>query len=180
MTTQSFTRLLILLGLLVALTGDRIFAGSSVKATARYSWGANIGWIDWRADLTHGADFVAPPVASGYIYSANIGWIYLGSGRPVGGRKYSNTTADDCGVNIDYLTDKNYCLLSGYAWSANAGWINFNVAAPNQPRINKLTGELSGYAYGANLGWLPLISLPQSHVLTGFIYNGAQDWERYR
>ncbi|MCB2156465.1 hypothetical protein KQI84_16440 [bacterium] len=134
-------------------------ANSTIDTTDRYSWGANVGWIDWRAgDGTDGA-VITSHYASGYIYSANIGWINLGDGSPTNGHSYSNAAADDFGVNVsvDPSSSPHVAYLNGFAWSANAGWLAFYSASPaNRPRVNLVTGELEGYAWGANIGWLPL------------------------
>lgn len=142
---------------LIALTLPALLpAQTSILDSAPFSWGPNIGWIDWRGNLTSGAVLNNPPVASGFIYSANIGWIHLGDGTPTDGIAYGNNTADDYGVNLD-TTNPGIILLSGYAYSANAGWISFEGTDPaTRPRIDKATGRLAGYAYGANIGWLPL------------------------
>lgn len=140
-------------------------AQSNVDVAQRYSWGPNLGWIDWRGDGTNGAVF-GERVASGHLYAANIGWINLGDGTPANGTAYANNSASDFGVNLDYTSNTSLVLLSGFAWSANAGWISFNVASTaNRPRIDKTTGVLSGYAWGANIGWLPLDSTGSNVVI---------------
>jgi len=152
-------RKMLVAGLIVlplALGTVRGFAATTVDGTDKYSYGANIGWVDWQGDVTNGA-VLAYGVASGYIYSANVGWISLGDGTPASGLEYSNASATDFGVNVDAKTDTNSFLLSGYAYSANAGWISFNSADPGtRPKIDKTTGVMSGYAYGANIGWISL------------------------
>lgn len=129
-------------------------ADSSIDATDRYAWGANIGWIDWRADGTNGAVF-SRQFASGWLWSANIGWIHLGDGSPANGTAYSNTSGLDYGVNA--TPSGGLLFLSGYAWSPNAGWISFeNTGTASRPLVAVATGILSGYVYGANVGWIPL------------------------
>ena len=56
-------------------------AASTINAVNRYAYAANLGWADWRGDGANGA-VIGQYVCSGYIYSANVGWIYLGSGAP--------------------------------------------------------------------------------------------------
>ena len=61
---------------------------------------ANTGWINCAADATNGA-VIGRYVCSGFFYSANCGWIGLGSGAPTNGIRYSNNSAQDFGVNHD-------------------------------------------------------------------------------
>ena len=124
-------------------------AESTISATDRFTFGANIGWLDWRGDVTNGA-VIGEYVCSGFIYSPNVGWISLGSGAPTNGIQYQNNSADDFGVNHDGTGH-----LSGYAYGANIGWINFEQTS-GLPAVNLLTGELSGYAWSANCGWISL------------------------
>jgi uncharacterized repeat protein (TIGR03803 family) len=121
---------------------------TTVDAVNHYSYGANFGWTDWRGDGTHGA-LIGEYVCSGYIYSANVGWINLGSGSPADGIYYQNNSASDFGVNQDGTGN-----LRGYAYGANIGWLNFeNTGAP---AVNLGTGILSGYVWSANCGWMSL------------------------
>lgn len=171
--------LLIIIYILIIQTG---FCDTTVDDKHKYSWGANIGWINWQGDITNGAVFTQN-FASGYIWSANIGWINLGDGSPSNGQKYSNITADDFGINVDAVSDPNYFILSGYAYSANAGWINFDVlsiaGSENQPKIEKQTGILKGYAWGANIGWLTLESPGIADVETGLMLKNPNIWFIY-
>ena len=126
-----------------------VSASSTINATNRYAYGANVGWIDWRGnDGTNGA-VIGGFVCSGYLYGANIGWIHLGNGSPTNGVQYSNTATNDYGVNHDGAGN-----LAGYAYGANVGWLNFE--SQGAPKINLLTGNLNGYVYGANIGWISL------------------------
>jgi hypothetical protein len=152
-------------------------AASTINSVNRYAYGANIGWIDCRADGNNGA-VIGEYVCSGYIYSANCGWINLGSGSPANGIYYQNNSASDFGVNHDGAGH-----LSGYAYGANIGWINFtNTGAPV---FDLKTGILSGYAYSANCGWISL-SNAMAYVQTDTVapgadtdHNGLPDaWER--
>jgi hypothetical protein len=121
---------------------------STINGTNHYAYGANLGWVDWRGDTTHGA-VIRTNVCSGYIYSANFGWISLGNGLPTNGVHYQNLSASDFGVNVDSAGN-----LNGYAYGANIGWINFtNIGTP---KVDLASGNLSGYVWSANCGWISL------------------------
>jgi hypothetical protein len=123
---------------------------TTIATTNHYAYGANLGWLDWRGDTSHGA-VIGTNVCSGYIYSANFGWISLGNGSPTNGVHYQNLSANDFGVNVDGSGN-----LSGYAYGANIGWINFtNFGAP-PPQVDLATGKLSGSVWSANWGWISL------------------------
>lgn len=130
-------------------TAVRSPADSSINASDKYAYGANVGWIDARGDITNGA-VIGEFVCSGYLYGANVGWIHLGSGSPTNGVRYGNASADDFGVNHDGLGS-----LSGYAYGANIGWVNFETNF-GKPKVNLLTGNLDGYVWSANVGWISL------------------------
>jgi hypothetical protein len=120
--------------------------------------------MDWRGDTNNGA-VIGEYVCSGYIYSANVGWINLGSGNPTNGIQYQNNSGTDFGVNQNGFGD-----LRGYAYGANIGWIRFeNTGAP---KVNLTTGKFSGYAYSANCGWISL-SNASAFVQTDAIAPGA-------
>src|SRR5271170_7668325 len=74
------------LGLLAAVVMLALgWAGSARASTTmdpvnRYSYGANIGWMNWYADGVNGA-VVTDYTLSGFIYAANVGWINLGGER---------------------------------------------------------------------------------------------------
>lgn len=123
-------------------------AATTVDAANKYAYGANFGWMDWRGDTNHGA-VIGEYVCSGYIYSANVGWINIGSGAPANQIQYQNNSATDFGVNQDGLGN-----LRGYAYGANVGWINFENTGT--PRVDLKTGQFSGYAFSANCGWISL------------------------
>src|SRR5208283_2490643 len=114
---------------------------------------------------TNNGAVIGQYVCSGYIYSANVGWINLGSGSPTNGIYYQNLSATDFGVNLDGLGN-----LSGYAWGANIGWINFTNTG--SPKINMITGQMSGYVWSANCGWISL-SDAFAYVQTDTIAPGA-------
>jgi hypothetical protein len=144
----------------------RVAAASTIDATNRYAWGANIGWADGVADTDNGA-VIGEYVCSGYIYSANVGWINLGSGSPANGIRYQNNSGADFGVNNDGLGN-----LSGYAYGENIGWIAFETNGA--PKINLVTGVLSGSVYSANCGWISL-SNSVAYVQTDSLYPGPLD-----
>lgn len=123
-------------------------ATSTIDTASKYAYAANLGWVDWRGDTSHGA-VIGEYVCSGFIYSANAGWISLGNGSPTNSIRYRNLSADDYGVNHDGLGN-----LSGYAWAANIGWIAFETNGA--PRVDLATGQLSGCVWSPNCGWMSL------------------------
>jgi len=125
-----------------------LHAATTIDPANQYAYGANLGWVDWRGDTNNGA-VIGEYVCAGYIYSANAGWIHLGSNAPANGIRYQNDSGTDYGVNHD-----GFGNLRGYAWGANIGWINFE--ATGAPTVDLLTGKLSGYAFSANCGWISL------------------------
>ena len=141
-------------------------AATTIDAGYHYAYGANIGWMDWRGDVAHGA-VIGEYVCSGFIYAANVGWINLGSGTPTDGIYYQNLSADDFGVNQDGAGN-----LRGYAWGANIGWINFEDSGA--PRVDLVTGNLSGCVWSANCGWIGL-SNAFAYVQTDTISPGLLD-----
>ena len=141
-----------------------LHAATTIDAANRYAWGANLGWMDWVGDTNNGAA-IGDYVCSGFIYSANVGWINLGSGSPADGVYYQNNSASDFGVNNDGLGN-----LSGYAWGANIGWLAFEQTY-GQPKVNMLTGQMSGYVWSANCGWISLSNAVAS-VQTDSLFPG--------
>ena len=136
---------------------------TTIDPAAAHAYGANIGWINARGDISNGAT-VGEFICSGYIYSANVGWINLGSGAPTNGIRYQNDAATDYGVNTQEFSSVSGTVeakLRGYAYSGNIGWISFETTG--NPRVDLTRGELKGYAYSANAGW---ISLSGSGVIT--------------
>jgi hypothetical protein len=143
-----------------------LHAATTIDAINRYTYGANVGWMDWVADTNNGA-VIGLQVCSGNIYSANVGWINLGSGTPANQIQYQNNSGTDYGVNRDAAGN-----LRGYAYGANIGWIAFE--ATGAPKMDLVTGNFSGYAYSANCGWISLSNATasvQSGVFAG--NNGA-------
>lgn len=151
-------------------------AASTVNETNRYAYGANVGWLDARGAGASGAS-IGQFSCTGYVWSANCGWIGLGNG-PTNGCRYGNNQADDWGVNHDGAGG-----LAGYAYGANVGWIVFEQTN-GCPRVDLRTGTFSGYAWGANVGWIGL-SNAQAFVETDAFAPGPDvdsdglpdDWE---
>ena len=141
-----------------------LHAGSTINIADRFAYGANIGWMDWRGEGSTGV-VIGEYVCSGFIYSANCGWINLGSGSPANGIYYQNLSANDFGVNQDGLGN-----LRGFAWGANIGWVNFE--SMGAPKVDLSTGKLSGHVWGANVGWISLSNV-FAFVLTDTIAPGA-------
>lgn len=168
-----------LLGWAVWVCGSVIQAqaDSTINATNCYAYGANIGWINARADVTHGA-VLGMAYCEGFLWSANCGWICLGNG-PAGGVQYANNSATDWGVNHDGMGN-----LTGYAYGANIGWIVFEQTY-GKPHVDLATGLLGGSVYGANVGWISL-SNSFAGVQTDRLEEGADsdhdgipDWWEY-
>ncbi len=162
----------------VALLACSAQAATTINTANHHAYGANTGWIEARGDTANGA-IIGEAFCSGYIYSANCGWISLGDGSPDDGQAYGNDSSTDFGVNHDGQGN-----LTGYAYGANIGWINFEQTY-GQPQIDLLTGNLSGYIYSANTGWISLNNA-QAHVQTDSIApgpdtdaDGIPDWWEY-
>lgn len=139
-------------------------ADTTIDAGNRHVYGANIGWIDARGDVTNGA-VIGQHYCYGAMWSANVGWISLGTGAPANGWSYGNASASDWGVNHDGTG-----RLTGYAHGANIGWITFEQTY-GQPCVDLITGTLSGYVWGANIGWIAL-SNTFAHAQTGTLDAG--------
>jgi hypothetical protein len=144
-----------------------VHAATTIDPFNKYAWGANLGWMDWTGGSGETATgvVISEYVCSGYIYSANVGWINLGSGSPANGIQYQNNSATDFGVNLDAFGN-----LRGYAYGANIGWINFETNGA--PTINMINGQMSGYVWSANCGWISL-SNAVAYVQTDTISPGA-------
>ena len=129
-------------------------ATSTISPGNPYSYGANIGWMNWRASTADGVE-IGEYVCSGYIYGANVGWIHMGDGTPANNIQYANNSATDFGVNYSIdPAQPGYALLRGYAYGANIGWINFE--STGNARLRFSDGRFEGYAYSANCGWINL------------------------
>jgi hypothetical protein len=132
----------------LACTSSALAASGTINDTQRHSWLANAGWVDWKP--SGGGATIGLSFCSGWIYSANVGWIHLGDGTPENGWSYSAISATDYGVNL-----APGGRLTGYAWCPNAGWINFEQTH-GRPSVDLITGQLTGSVWSANLGWMEL------------------------
>ena len=137
------------LGLCAAgLLASAARAETTINETNRNAYGANVGWLDARGGGAPGAA-IGQFFCTGYVWSANCGWICLGNG-PTNGSRYGNAATNDWGVNHD-----GEGALTGCAWGANVGWIVFEQTN-GRPRVDLRTGTFSGHAWGANVGWIGL------------------------
>jgi hypothetical protein len=127
-------------------------AATNINATNAYSWGANVGFVNWRGDGANGG-VIGEYVLGGFVYGANIGWINLGSYNPANHIQYQNNSATDFGVNFTRVTS-TIANLRGFAYGANIGWINFEDTG--NPTVDLTTNRLHGFAYSANVGWINL------------------------
>ena len=132
-------------------------AASTIDPLHPYAYGANVGWLNALGDTAHGA-VIGQYYCTGFVWSANCGWIGLGR-SPTNGWRYGNAASNDWGVNHD-----GQGRLYGRAYGANVGWITFEQTN-GRPRVDLRTGNMSGYAYGANVGWIGL-SNAQAFVRT--------------
>jgi hypothetical protein len=148
----------------LALSTISLQATTTINSTNHNAYGANVGWIEMRGDDDSGA-IIGESYCTGYLYSANCGWICLGNTTPTNGWHYSNVSSDDWGVNHDGAG-----TLTGYAYGANIGWINFEQIHGN-PQVDMVTGNLNGSIWSANVGWISLINA-QAHVQTDTISTG--------
>lgn len=147
------------------LAASMAHAASTINTANAYSYGANIGWMNWRHNQPNAGDgvIIGEYICSGYIYGANVGWINVGNGAPANNIQYQNNSATDFGLNYSVLPSQPaYAVLRGYAYGANIGWINFEDTG--NPRIRFSDGALEGYAYSANCGWINLGD-PSFHYL---------------
>ena len=72
-----------------------VLGDSTVDTTQRYSYAANGAWLNWVWDTsTPQGAVVTESLLSGFIYSANFGWINLGDGDPSNGFSYSQTAGE--------------------------------------------------------------------------------------
>ncbi|MCX6353745.1 MAG: hypothetical protein NTZ78_02430 [Candidatus Aureabacteria bacterium] len=108
-------------------------------------WGESIGWV--RLRTTHAELEIGSNILAGWIWLENCGWVCLGNGRPLDGRRYSNRGSRDWGINNNGRGD-----LSGYAWSEVTGWISFHTGH-SRVYLDE-SGQFYGYAWGENAGWM--------------------------
>jgi hypothetical protein len=169
----------IIAGVVIAGAVGGAAAQVAPNANAKFSWGENIGWMNWRDSgtasvgeggsqavrLSAGGTFL-----SGFAWSENTGYVNFGDGTPGNGAAYANPTSGnvagvpDFGVNIDPATGE----LSGYAWGENIGWINFNMGSLSAAQRPRLTGEdrLVGHAWGENVGWINFSSTERGQFVS--------------
>jgi hypothetical protein len=139
----------------LGLTAPAVLAASNIASGWEYTWGENIGWMNW-ADANARANGVEiyhtglVQRLEGWIWAENIGWINTGNGNA----PYLNLTGGDFGVNLNPANGR----LTGYAWSENHGWINFgpfpNVTPANAARWDYNLHRSFGWVWGENLGWI--------------------------
>ncbi|MCX6354998.1 MAG: hypothetical protein NTZ78_08865 [Candidatus Aureabacteria bacterium] len=110
-------------------------------------WGESIGWVNLKT--AHGELKIGSNILAGWIWLENCGWVCLGNGHPLEGRRYSNRGASDWGINNDGKGN-----LSGYAWSEVTGWISFRTG--HSHAYLHSSGQFYGYAWGENVGWMHL------------------------
>ena len=105
---------------------------------SQYSWGENVGWLNWEPNTGHGVH-IDDYECTGFIWAENIGWINF--------RYKIGASGPDTGVVNDGKGN-----LSGFAWSENVGWINLS---PTYGGVTiDRTGQLKGWAWGENIGWI--------------------------
>jgi len=134
---------------------------SNIDPNHPFSWGENIGWMNWRHEAPSPGDgvFVAETHLEDFIWCENIGWVDLGdpaNGDPNDPNDYYDNNDDtDFGVNLHPTTGH----LTGFGWAENAGWINFGggaLAVPPNPARLVAGCRFQGYVWGENIGWINL------------------------
>ena len=107
---------------------------------SQYSFGENVGWVNFELSSVGAGCQVSSAELSGYIWAENVVWINLSP------ENYGGVYNDGNGN------------LSGYAWSENCGWINFDphVEGDGTDYGVKIDpdGKFYGYAWGENIGWI--------------------------
>lgn len=139
MKMQSRTLMRVCVGILGLFIPTMLFAASGgIDAVDHYSRlcktsdCTTYSVVNWKP--TNATVTVEDSRLTGYIWSANLGWINL---SPTHGG-VSNTTAG---------------TLSGYAWGEVGSWVNFSPAKGGV-HIDPDTGVFSGYAWVSNAGWM--------------------------
>lgn len=97
----------------------------TIDSSAKWVWGANVGWINFAA--TQGNVHITDTALTGSVWNDLYGWIKLDP---------STSGVKNTGEGV----------LSGYAWSSNLGWIDFTGVIINS------NGIFTGQASGANTG----------------------------
>jgi|GEM_PF-3355890 len=82
---------------------------------------------------------------SGYLYSANVGWISMSCNNTTGG----------CGTVYGVNVDLDNGDVSGTAFSQHVGWINFGSTSCGTPQMDPLTGTFSGSAQVVSAAQFP-------------------------
>lgn len=143
---------LLVVGTLSAASGT---GSSNINPAHRFSWGENIGWINWQHDTPLAGDGVLVDVdhLAGFTWAENVGWINLGNG----GGPYANDPEDSAtfGINVDPSTGDLY----GLAWGENIGWVNFDTTAAlgqDRARFDNCNRRFVGYVWAENIGWINL------------------------
>src|SRR5262245_56152644 len=98
MHTGQLARRMVVLGAL-ALSAPAL-AQTNVDAAHKFTWGENIGWLNWRdagTPLGNQGVRLHATFFSGFIWAENVGWINTGDGTPANGSTYANTTGADFG-----------------------------------------------------------------------------------
>lgn len=144
--------LLLAVGTLAVASG---MGSSNIDPAHRFSWGENIGFINWQHDTPLAGDgvFVDVDHLAGFAWAENVGWINMGNG----GGPYANDVGDSStfGVNLNPGTG----ILSGFAWGENIGWVNFDTSAArgqDGARFDNCNRRFRGYVWGENIGWINL------------------------
>ena len=116
---------------LLSLLGAGIATGTgNIDMLGKWAWSPAAGWISFGPE--YGGVVVYPDHLEGYAWGETIGWIRLGTHTGGGSHTYTNSSADDYGVNRTGGT------LAGFAWAENIGWI-------------KVRGGIGSALYGVNL-----------------------------
>ncbi|NKB23521.1 MAG: hypothetical protein GKR87_03895 [Kiritimatiellae bacterium] len=169
--------------LAVGLLNATSWAATTINATNKYAYGANIGWINSQGDISNGL-VITPSFCTGFLWSANSGWINMGN-TPTNGNDYSNTSANDFGVNV--FLQGFTAKLQGYPWSP-LGWMNWgmNYTDSNDvPCVDLNTGIMSGSVWIPNAGWMSVSNL-EAYVQTDSILlidndaDGIPDFYEYQ
>lgn len=107
---------------------------------SRYTYGENIGWLNFDAPLSPGVT-VTDSLVTGFVWSENTGWISL-----------SCLDTGSCGTLSYGIINNGAGNLSGNAWGENIGWVNFEPTGGGV-QIDEC-GDFSGQAWGENIGWI--------------------------
>ena len=104
---------------------------------------------------------------TGYIWSANLGWINL---WPATARSIASTAG---------VSNTTAGILSGYAWGEDGSWVNFKPdfggnSAYHGVQIDPTTGEFSGWAWVQNSGWM-LFDCSQADACVKTTWRGTTD-----